>query len=103
MNPITLRQSFQTANLEALREAQGFNDLLAREAAHKRILDDRTAQEQNNVPEIPKADPLRTEERKGRQGREPSPDQGEAAAEAAEDEVAPERAIPAEGGLDLLV
>ncbi|BDU77197.1 hypothetical protein [Mesoterricola sediminis] len=103
MNPITLRQSFQTANLEALREAQGFNDLLAREAAHKRILDDRTAQEQNNVPEIPRADALRTEERKGRQGREDAPEQGEAPEAASGEDLAPERAIPAEGGLDLLV
>lgn len=103
MNPLTLRQSFQTANLEALREAQGFNDLLVREAVQKRILDDRTAQEQSNVPEIPKAEGMRAEERKGRQGQRQAPeDEGpnerpdaEASSQGGE--------FSASGGLDLLV
>jgi len=100
MNPITLRQSFQNANLEALREAQGVHELQARDAARRRDVDEQTALEQNNVPLIPKADALRTEERKGRQQQ---PGQGKGEAEEAETGLEePEQAIPAEGRLDLL-
>ena len=70
MNPITLRQSFQNANLEALREAHGVNDQAAREAAQRKALQDRTAEANSNVPEIPKSEALVTEERKGR-GQQP--------------------------------
>jgi len=103
MNPLTLRQSFQTANLEALREAQGFNDLLAREAAQKRILDDRTTQEQSNVPEIPRAEGLRAEERKGRQGQRQAPQGGEPDEQPEAEAPSPRGEISASGGLDLLV
>lgn len=101
MNPITLRQSFQNANLEALREAQGFNDLQAREAARRKDVDERTTLEQNNVPLIPQADALRTEERKGRE-RRPGQDQGEAP-EAGTDAEDADQAIIAEGHLDFLI
>ena len=100
MNPITLRQSFQNANLEALREAQGFNDLQARDAARRRDVDEQTALEQNNVPLIPKADALRTEERKGRE-RQPNQNKDEQE-EAGTGPEGTEQAIPAEGHLDLL-
>ena len=72
MNPLSLQQSLQATNIEALRMAQGFNEGQAREAMQKRVLDDRTAQEQSNVPGIPHADGLKAEERQGkdtRQGR----------------------------------
>jgi hypothetical protein len=100
MNPLTLRQSFQNANLEALREAQGVHELQARDAARRRDVGEQTALEQNNVPLIPKADALRTEERKGRQQQ---PGQGkEEDGEAEADPEATEQAIPAVGHLDLL-
>ena len=102
MNPITLRQSFQGANFEAIREAQGFNDLLAREAAQKRLLDERTAEDQANVPGIPRSEAMRAEERQGRGGQ---PGQQEASTGGAQGEAeeAPEPpAITADGHLDLL-
>jgi len=100
MNPLTLRQSFQNANLEALREAQGVHELQARDAARRRDVGEQTALEQNNVPLIPKADALRTEERKGRQQQ---PDQGKGEREEQEPDAEDlEPAIPAEGHLDLL-
>jgi hypothetical protein len=78
MNPLTLRQSFQTANMEAMRAAQGVHEGLAREAAQKKVLDDRMTQESNDVAEIPKADALRTEERKGRERQgKPKDEEGE--------------------------
>ena len=67
MNPITLRQSFQNANLEALREAHGLSEQLARENAQRKVIQDRTTEAQSNVPEIPKSEALVTEERKGRE------------------------------------
>jgi len=70
MNPITLRQSFQNANLEALREAHGLSDQMARETAQRRLIQDRTNEAQSNVPEIPKSEALVTEERQGR-GQQP--------------------------------
>lgn len=101
MNPITLRQSFQNANLEALREAQGVHELQARDAARRRDVGEQTALEQNNVPLIPKADALRTEERKGRQQQQS--DQGKDEGEEKEpDSEGLEQAIYAEGHLDLL-
>jgi hypothetical protein len=99
MNPLAVRQSFQNANLEALREAQGFNDLQARDAARRREVDERATLEQNNVPLIPKADALRTEERRGREQRK----RQEAGEQSAEGEAGgPEEAISAEGHLDFL-
>lgn len=69
ISPVLQRQLFQTANLEAVREALGVNEQAAREAARKRVLDERISEDQSNVPEIPKADPMRTEEDSGRRGR----------------------------------
>lgn len=103
MNPITLRQSFQGANFEAIREAQGFNDLLAREAAQKRVLDERNAEEQANVPGIPRSEALRTEERKGRGGQPGQQENDHAGEGSTAEEEAPEPpAITADGHLDLL-
>jgi hypothetical protein len=70
MNPLSLQQSFQATNIEALRMAQGFNDGQARETMQKKVLDERTTLEQNNVPQIPPADNLKAEERKGRDQQE---------------------------------
>ena len=67
MNPITIRQSFQNANLEALREAHGLSEQMAREVAQRKVLQDKTSEAQSNVPEIPKSEALVTEERKGRE------------------------------------
>lgn len=99
-----MRQSFTTANLEALREAQGFNDLQAREAARRKDVDELTAMEQANVPQIPKAEALRTEERKGRERRQ---GRGHEAGDEVEDEAQGDseagiQAKTAEFRLDLL-
>jgi len=103
MDPISLRQSFQNANVEALREAQGFNDQVAREAASRKDLQERVAEEQANVPEIPKTDALRTEERKNREQAQGQGGQGrgnEQANEEPQEEAGP--AITADGHLDFL-
>lgn len=102
MNPLTLRQSFQAANFEAIREAQGFNDAQIREAGNRKLLQEQNAQQQANVPEIPKTEAMRTEERKGRErgaGQERRGTQ-----DAGEDEESSQEgpANAADGHLDLL-
>lgn len=102
MNPLSFMQSHQVSGLEALRSAQGFNELAAREIAQKRVLDDRTALEQDNVTEIPKADEMRAEDRHGR-----NPARRDRERRGAPEEEVPEAeplraANPADGRLDLL-
>jgi hypothetical protein len=102
MNPLTVRQSFQASNVEALRMANGVNELMAREAAAKKLLEDRTNLEHDNVAEIPKADPMRTEERRGREGRRGEEGQEEAEAGNGDPEAAGP-VISAEGHMDFLI
>jgi hypothetical protein len=102
MNPITLRQSFQGANFEAIREAQGFNDQLVREAAHRRVMDEHMAEEQANVPNVSGTDPMRTEERQGRGGQTGHPGSGSPEDPADSEETEEGTAIPADGHLDFL-
>lgn len=104
MNPLTVRQSFQATNVEATRMAQGINEQMAREAAAKKLLEDRTALEHENVAEIPKADAMRAEERKGRERKQggQEAENGEAQGEETGQE-ATGPAISADGHLDFLV
>lgn len=104
MNPLTVRQSFQTANLEAIRAAQDVHEVMVRELAQKRLLDDRMTQEQSEVTVIPEAEAMRTEERRqrerqAREAEEAEAEAGEGEATGTED-AAP--AKPASGHLDLL-
>jgi hypothetical protein len=103
MNPITLRQSFEGANVEAVRTAQGFNDLLAREAAMKRSLEERTTLEQANVQGVSKSDALRAEERQGRGGQQGNPGEGSSGEEPeASGEIEERPATNADGHWDLM-
>lgn len=103
MNPLTVRQSFQTANLEAIRAAQDVHEVMVRELAQKRLLEDRMAEERSEVTTIPEAEALRTEERRQRE-RQARPEAGDAAEEEDEatgtEDAAP--AKPADGRLDFL-
>jgi hypothetical protein len=104
ISPLGQRQMFQTINVEAVKTAGETSGLLQREASLreaslKQAMADRMAEEQVSVPEIPKTDPLRTEERKGGQ-RGQGGQHGSAEPMEPEDE--PEAAKPAEGHLDFL-
>ena len=81
ITPLGQRQMFQTINAEAVRSALEVSGLFQRELAQKQALLDRMAEDQASVPQIPRTDGLRTEERKG--GRQdqgaPGPGQGEGA------------------------
>ena len=104
MNPLTVRQSFQASNIEAVRMAEGVNELLAREAAARKLLEDRTNLDHDNVAEIPKADSLRTEERRKReQQRGGAGQEGGGEETEAQDQEATGPAITADGHLDFLI
>ncbi|MDR3672237.1 MAG: hypothetical protein P4L36_15420 [Holophaga sp.] len=104
VSPLGQRQMFQTINVEAVRAAAETSGLLQREATHKQVMADRMAEDQASVPEIPRTEAMRTEERKGGardQGGRQGP--GHGPGETADDqEAAPEGANPAEGHLDFL-
>jgi hypothetical protein len=93
---------FQTMNVEAVRTASEVSGLLQREASQQELLVDRMAEAQGSVPEIPRTEGLRAEERQG-QGREggehPHPHRS---AGQEPDADAADTASPAEGHLDFL-
>lgn len=67
ITPLGQRQMFQTVNSEAVRAALEVGEHFQREATHKQIVAERMAEAQASVPEIPRAEGLKTEERHGRQ------------------------------------
>lgn len=71
------RQIWQTANVEAVRQAQEVSEHIQREEVRKKVADDSAAEEQAGVRVIPKADPMRAEERKERQRQEKGSHEGE--------------------------
>jgi len=71
ITPLTQRQIFQTAHVEALRMSLEMSEQIQREASRRKTLEDHMAEEADEVHEIGKTDALRTEERKERpQGRD---------------------------------
>jgi len=99
ITPLAQRQMFQTINAEAVRAALEVSGQFQKELAQKQAMLDRMAEDNASVPQIPKAEGLKIEERKqGRQeqGQEGQPGQGEEAPkEGAE-------ANPADAHLDFL-
>lgn len=102
ITPLGQRQMFQTVNAEAVRTAAEVAGQGQREAALKQGLADRMAEAQDSVPEIPKAEAMKTEERRqSRKGREHSGRQsGHGPGEEATGTEGP--AISAEGHMDFL-
>lgn len=70
ITPLGQRQIWQTANVEAVRQAQELSEHIQREEVRKKVADDNAAEEQEGVRVIPRADPMRAEERKERQRQE---------------------------------
>lgn len=104
VSPLGQRQMFQTMNLEAVRAASEVGGLLQREAGQAQAVAEHMAEAQTSVPEIPKTDAMRTEERQGRSkegengssmdhGEDQEPESGEATAS---------KANPADTHLDFL-
>lgn len=103
ISPLAQRQMFQTAHVEAVRQAHEVSGHLQREASQRKTMDEHLLEQLAGVQVIPEADALRTEERRERRRREeraPEPGHGE---EEAPEEGAPRaEAGSAERHLDLL-
>ncbi len=69
ISPLGQRQIFQTANVEAVRQAQEVSELIERENAKKRVADERLVEDQASVRVVANSEGIRTNEREGRQGQ----------------------------------
>jgi len=103
VSPLGQRQMFQTANAEAFKAAQEVSGQLQREVGQRQAMADRIAEAQGSVPEIPRTDGMKTEERqRGRQGRGREGSPGEARDGGGEAEETPASAITADNHVDFL-
>lgn len=68
ISPLGQRQVFQTANVEAVRQAQGVSEQIQRENAKKRAVDDRLLEDQGSVRVIAESEMIQTNERQGGRG-----------------------------------
>jgi hypothetical protein len=65
ISPLGQRQVFQTANVEAVRQAQEVSELIQRENTKKRVVDDRLLEDQASVRVIAESEHIQTGERQG--------------------------------------
>jgi hypothetical protein len=66
ISPLGQRQIFQTANVEAVRQAQEVGELVQRENAKKRVFDEQLQEAEASVRVISNSEGIRTDERQGR-------------------------------------
>lgn len=104
IGPLAQRQIHLISNVEAMRQAVDAGEQQTREVSRKQAADARLAEASSEVPQIPEAQGLRTEERQARQhpqGHPGAPGAGEDEPEEAGPEAASE-ANPADRHLDFL-
>jgi hypothetical protein len=70
ISPLGQRQIFQTANIEAVKQAQDVSEQIQRENARKRIADERLQEDEASVRVIDNSEKIQTDERKGRGGQD---------------------------------
>ncbi len=75
ITPIGLRQVLQMAAAEAVRGAQGGSEQVQRELARRQFLDQRVAEDQGAVHQVPSTENLRLEEQPREQAKEQKPRQ----------------------------
>jgi hypothetical protein len=68
ISPLGQRQVFQTAHVEAVRQAQEVSEQIQRENAKKRVVDDRLQEDQASVRVIAESGTIQTHEREGGRG-----------------------------------
>lgn len=99
ITPLGQRQIFQTANLEAVRASLEVSEQIQREQARKKTADDRMAEDQAGVQNIPGSERILTEERRhSRGGGQGGAEEGEEGGEPSGDGTAK----PADSHLDFL-
>lgn len=64
ISPLGHRQIFQTANMEAIRQAHQVGEELQRDIMKAKAAEDRLVEDQSNVRGIPEFERIRTEERR---------------------------------------
>lgn len=102
ISPVAQRQIFQTAHVEATRQAHEVADQLQREMASRQAADDRLTEGMVEVHEISHAEQIRTEERKERRRQQHAANHEGPEVDEEEPGEAPEKAGPAGPHLDLL-
>jgi hypothetical protein len=70
ISPLGQRQVFQTANVEAVRQAQEVSEQIQRENAKKRAADDQMLEDEASVRVIAESEKIETGEREGRGSQE---------------------------------
>jgi hypothetical protein len=68
ISPLGQRQVFQTANVEAVRQAQEVSEQIQRENAKKRAVDDQLLEDQASVRVVAESGVIQTNERQGGRG-----------------------------------
>lgn len=68
ISPLGQRQVFQTAHIEAVRQAQEVSEQIQRENSKKRAVDDRLQEDQASVRMIAESGMIQTNERQGGRG-----------------------------------
>lgn len=71
------RQIFQTANLEAVRQAQDVGEQFQREAARRKVTEENLAEGAHTVHGISASDQIRTEERQQQRRQQQHPSHAE--------------------------
>ena len=94
ISPLGQRQVFQTANIEAVRQAQEVGELIQRENARKQAVDDRLHEDQASVRVIAESGKIQTNERQGGRGAQEELPEQKAAKEKQDGEDTAESADP---------
>mgnify|MGYP001111597669 CR=1 FL=1 len=100
ISPLGQRQIFQTANVEAVRQAQEVSEQIQRENVRKRVVDEHLLEDEASVRVISSSERIRTDERQGRQEQQGAESQG--AEDKAKQEGGEKPAESAETRLDFL-
>lgn len=64
ISPLGHRQVFQTANVEAVRQAQDVSEQIQREITKKKVLDDRLSEDQSSVRSVAESGRILTDGQK---------------------------------------
>jgi len=86
ISPLGHRQIFQTANMEAIRQAHQVGEELQRDIMKAKAAEDRLVEDQSNVRGIPEFERIRTEERREENRKKDKQRMAGSSGEDAEDE-----------------
>lgn len=75
ISPLGQRQVFQTANVEAVRQAQEVSEQIQRENVKKQVADDRLTEAEASVRVIAESEHIATSERQGGGTQQEVPEQ----------------------------